>query len=107
MINAAPPAKTPWRWVVYILAAVALLVDLIWLLEGTMAPMGYGGRSAAQIVGFVVIVVILPMVLGAYLAVRASVAAKQGQLRTSVICLLAALTLLPAVWLLDVFVVRL
>jgi ABC-type multidrug transport system fused ATPase/permease subunit len=99
--------KPWWRWPVYVFASISLLVSLMWLAEGLMAPMGYGGRSQLQIVLFILFIILLPFVATVFFALRAAEEARKSELRRSLLSTTAALLLLPAVWLLDVFVLRL
>ena len=87
-----------WRYPVYLLACIAVLMGSYWLLL-LSAPKGWGGRSLFQIFLFASIVVVTPSAISLFFGFRAIQAAQDRLPRKALISVLVAVSAVPLAWL--------
>ena len=79
------------RWLIIMGSGPLLLFNLMWVLHGTFAPMGWGGRSVALIVVTMLLGVWLPVAASSYFVVLAIGSSRQSLSRSGPMLLFAAL----------------
>ena len=91
-----------WRYPVYLLACIAILMGSYWLIL-LSAPRGWGGRSVVQIVLFATLVVIAPAALSLGFGFRAIHAAQDRAAAKAVASVLVAISAVPLAWLVTFY----
>ena len=97
-----PLAGKLWRYPVYVLACIAILMGSYWLIL-LAAPRGWGGRSAAQIVLFSTFIVVIPSAASLFFGFRAIEAARERAPGKALLSVLVAISAVPLAWLLTLF----
>ena len=91
-----------WRYPVYLLATIALLMGCYWLFLLT-APRGWGGRSGLQIALFATLLLIVPAAMALVFGCRAILAAQEGSARKALISAIIAISAVPIAWFVTIY----
>ena len=91
-----------WRYPVYLLAVVAVLMGCYWLFLLT-APRGWGGRSELQIALFSILLLIVPSAIALIFGFRAILAARERFVRRAIISVIVAISAVPTAWLITIY----
>lgn len=91
-----------WRYPVYALAVIAILMGSYWLFLFT-APQGWGGRTTGQIFLFATLLLLLPASLSLYFGSRAILAARERHARRAVLSAIVAISAVPIAWFVTIY----
>jgi hypothetical protein len=91
-----------WRYPVYLLAIIAVLMGCYWLFLLT-APRGWGGRSDLQIVLFATLLLIIPAATALIFGCRAILAAQEGRARKAAVSVIVAVVAVPIAWAITIY----
>ncbi len=91
-----------WRYAIYLLAGIAVLMGCYWLFL-LAAPKGWGGRSELQIVLFATFLLIVPAAIAMVFGFRAVFAAQERRARKAVISVIVAISAVPIAWLITIY----
>jgi len=91
-----------WRYPVYLLAIIAVLMGCYWLFLLT-APRGWGGRSELQIVLFATVLLIIPAVTALIFGCRAILAAQEGRARKAAVSVIVGVGAVPIAWVITIY----
>ena len=91
-----------WRYPVYLLAIIAVLMGCYWLFLLT-APRGWGGRSDLQIVLFATLLLIIPAATALIFGCRAILAAQEGRARKAAVSVIVGVGAVPIAWVITIY----
>ena len=91
-----------WRYPVYLLAVIAVLMGSYWLFL-LVAPKGWGGRSELQIALFSILLLIIPAAIALTFGFRAILAARDRIARKAIISVVVAISAVPTAWLITIY----
>ena len=91
-----------WRYPVYLLATIAILMGCYWLFLLT-APRGWGGRSGLEIAMFATFLLIVPAAMALVFGCRAILAAQEGSARKALISAIIAISAVPIAWFVTIY----
>ncbi|HVJ69996.1 MAG TPA: hypothetical protein VM531_00560 [Sphingomicrobium sp.] len=91
-----------WRYPVYLLAIIAVLMGCYWLFLLT-APRGWGGRSELQIVLFATLLLIIPAATALIFGCRAILAAQEGRARKAAVSVIVGVGAVPIAWVITIY----
>ena len=91
-----------WRYPVYLLAVIAVLMGCYWLFL-LSAPRGWGGRSELEIVLFATLLLIIPASIALVFGFRAILAARERLAGKAVVSVIVAISAVPIAWVVTIY----
>lgn len=91
-----------WRYPVYVLAIVAVLMGSYWLVL-LAAPNGWGERSAVEIFLFSTLLLVLPAGISIVFGLTAILAARERLARNAVLSVIVAISAVPAAFMITMY----
>ena len=91
-----------WRYPVYLLSMVGVLMGCYWLFL-LSAPRGWGGRSGLQIFLFATFLLIVPAGISLVFGFRAILATRDRLARRAIISMIVAISAVPIAWVVTIY----
>ena len=91
--------KTAWRWLIYAIACLAVLMAVLWFMSIQVGlAMGWSGRTSWHVAGLIVFAIFVPSAITVISALKAITNAQQGDVAKSAGFGIFSIVLIPIVW---------